>query len=34
MERLYDLLHRVSRATHRKGVLVSDLSFLTSNASV
>ena len=21
MERLYDLLHRVSRATHRKGVL-------------
>ena len=34
MERLYDLLHRVSRATHRKGVLVSDLSFLTGNASV
>jgi glycosyltransferase involved in cell wall biosynthesis len=34
MEQLYDLLHRVSRATHRKGVLVSDLSFLTSNASV
>jgi len=34
MERLYDLLHRVSRATHRKGILVSDLSFLTSNASV
>ena len=34
MERLYDLLHRVSRATHRKGVLVSDLSFLTSNTPV
>jgi glycosyltransferase involved in cell wall biosynthesis len=34
MERLYDLLHRVSRATHRKGVLLSDLSFLTGNASV
>jgi glycosyltransferase involved in cell wall biosynthesis len=34
MERLYDILHRVSRATHRKGVLVSDLSFLTSNAPV
>lgn len=34
MERLYDLLHRVSRPTHRKGVLVSDLSFLTGNAPV
>jgi glycosyltransferase involved in cell wall biosynthesis len=34
MERLYEILHRVSRATHRKGVLVSDLSFLTSNARV
>ena len=32
MEQLYDLLHRVSRATHRKGALVSDLSFLTSKA--
>ena len=30
MEQLYDLLHRVSRPTHRRGVLVSDLSFLTS----
>ena len=30
MERLYDLLHRVSRATHRRGVLRADLSFLTS----
>jgi glycosyltransferase involved in cell wall biosynthesis len=29
MERLYDLLHRVSRATHRTGVLNADLSFLT-----
>jgi glycosyltransferase involved in cell wall biosynthesis len=34
MERLYDLLHRVSRATRRKGVLASDLSFLTGNAPV
>jgi len=34
MERLYELLHRVSRATKRKGVLLSDLSFLTGNASV
>ncbi len=34
MERLYEILHRVSRATHRKGVFVSDLSFLTSNAPV
>ena len=32
MERLYDLLHRVSRATRRKGVLEADLSFLTSRA--
>jgi glycosyltransferase involved in cell wall biosynthesis len=30
MERLYCLLHRVSRATGRKGALASDLSFLTS----
>jgi glycosyltransferase involved in cell wall biosynthesis len=29
MERLYELLHRVSRATRRKGALASDLSFLT-----
>lgn len=28
MERLYVLLHEVSRATHRKGVLQADLSFL------
>lgn len=32
MERLYDLLHRVSRATRRKGALASDLSFLTSRS--
>jgi glycosyltransferase involved in cell wall biosynthesis len=32
MERLYDLLHRVSRPTHRRGVVAADLSFLTSNA--
>ena len=29
MEQLYDLLHRVSRATKRRGVLRSDLTFLT-----
>jgi glycosyltransferase involved in cell wall biosynthesis len=34
MEQLYDLLHRVSRPTHRRGVLVSDLSFLTGKAAV
>ena len=34
MERLYEILHRVSRATRRKGVLVSDLSFLTSTAPI
>ncbi|MEO7270713.1 MAG: glycosyltransferase, partial [Vicinamibacterales bacterium] len=28
MERLYDLLHRVSRATHRRGSSEADLSFL------
>jgi glycosyltransferase involved in cell wall biosynthesis len=32
MEQLYGLLHRVSRATRRRGVLTSDLSFLTSRA--
>jgi glycosyltransferase involved in cell wall biosynthesis len=32
MERLYELLHRVSRPSHRKGVLEADLSFLTSRA--
>jgi glycosyltransferase involved in cell wall biosynthesis len=30
MEQLYDLLHRVSRPTHRKGALQADLSFLGS----
>ena len=34
MEQLYDLLHRVSRATGRKGALASDLSFLTSKSTV
>jgi len=34
MEQLYDLLHRVSRATGRKGALTSDLSFLTSKSPV
>jgi glycosyltransferase involved in cell wall biosynthesis len=29
MERLYTLMHEVSRLTHRKGVIESDLSFLT-----
>ena len=33
MERLYVLLHDVSRATHRRGVLRADLSFLTSGTS-
>ena len=33
MERLYELLHRVSRATRRRGVVDADLSFLTSKAS-
>jgi glycosyltransferase involved in cell wall biosynthesis len=32
MERLYVLLHRVSRATHRRGILSADLSFLTPQA--
>ena len=31
MQQLYYLLHRVSRATRRKGALASDLSFLTSH---
>jgi hypothetical protein len=29
---LYGLLHRVSRATRRRGALTADLSFLTSRA--
>jgi glycosyltransferase involved in cell wall biosynthesis len=33
MERLYSLLHELSRATHRRGVVRADLSFLTSGAS-
>jgi len=32
MERLYPLLHEVSRPTHRHGVLAADLSFLGSGA--
>jgi glycosyltransferase involved in cell wall biosynthesis len=32
MERLYDLLHAVSRPTRRRGVLTADLSFLTDGA--
>ena len=28
MERLYEILHRVSRPTNRRGVLEEDLSFL------
>jgi glycosyltransferase involved in cell wall biosynthesis len=31
MERLYDILHETSRATHRAGVLQADLAFLTAN---
>jgi glycosyltransferase involved in cell wall biosynthesis len=30
MERLYEILHAVSRRTHRKGVLEADLSFLSN----
>jgi len=30
MERLYEILHRVSRPTRRRGVLIEDLSFLES----
>jgi glycosyltransferase involved in cell wall biosynthesis len=33
MERLYDLLHEVSRKTRRRGVLQADLSFLTEGAA-
>ena len=33
MERLYDLLHRVSRPTHRRGILQEDLSFLSSRTA-
>ena len=33
MERLYDLLHAVSKKTHRRGVLQADLSFLTEGAA-
>jgi glycosyltransferase involved in cell wall biosynthesis len=32
MEQLYDILHRVSRPTKRRGVLDADLSFLASEA--
>ena len=30
MERLYELLHRLSRPTHRRGILAADLAFLTA----
>jgi glycosyltransferase involved in cell wall biosynthesis len=33
MERLYTLLHEVSRTSRRQGVLRADLSFLTSGVS-
>ena len=33
MERLYTLLHAVSRATRRRGVLRADLSFLATGVS-
>jgi glycosyltransferase involved in cell wall biosynthesis len=32
MERLYEILHEVSRATGRRGVLEADLSFLARGA--
>jgi glycosyltransferase involved in cell wall biosynthesis len=34
MERLYGILHDVSRKTHRRGVLEQDLSFLTDGPEV
>jgi glycosyltransferase involved in cell wall biosynthesis len=34
MERLYGLLHEVSRPTHRRGILEQDLSFLTEGPEV
>jgi glycosyltransferase involved in cell wall biosynthesis len=34
MEQLYELLHEVSRATRRRGVLTADLSFLSDGARV
>ncbi len=34
MERLYDLLHEVSRATRRRGAVRADLSFLSSRPAV
>jgi glycosyltransferase involved in cell wall biosynthesis len=34
MERLYTLLHEVSRPTRRQGILAEDLSFLTSGAGL
>ena len=33
MERLYEILHRVSRATNRRGVLAEDLSFLETRVA-
>ena len=34
MERLYTLLHAVSRPTGRRGILREDLSFLTTGVGV
>jgi glycosyltransferase involved in cell wall biosynthesis len=34
MERLYTLLHDVSAATHRRGILREDLAFLTSEGAL
>jgi hypothetical protein len=34
MERLYELLHRTSRATRRAGILKADLSFLSTEKRV
>jgi hypothetical protein len=33
MEQLYELLHRLSRPTHRRGILDADLSFLAARAT-
>jgi hypothetical protein len=34
MERLYSLLHEVSRPTKRRGILEQDLTFLAGGAGV
>ncbi|SVA60234.1 uncharacterized protein METZ01_LOCUS113088, partial [marine metagenome] len=33
MERLYELMHEVSRSTHREGVARADLGFLSTGSA-